>query len=389
ARLEVVGEKGVLEPVRIPIQSDRAQRASEWRALGLASGMAVPILAAETTVGVLEFFADTVFRPDPELLEVLLSIGTQVGRVVERQRSEEARLRALIDNMPAVVYLRDLDGRFMLVNRQYEEFYGLREAEIRGMTLAETDQESTVAVEPGRNERIDQEVLEAGQPIRNETYVLRQGKQHVLADVRFPVRDGSGQIVALAGIDIDISADKRHEAELAELLRRVEMARDAAMDATSAKSRFLANMSHELRTPLNAIIGFTRIVSRNAESLPDRQVDNLSKVLVSAEHLLGLIDEILDLSRIEAGAIDVQLSSVDVIDVLKEVADSFEPLLDRSRVQMYVGVDPNVPTVVTDREKLKQILLNLFSNAVKYTDDGTVAMRAEVVDGRMVVDVAD
>ena len=93
-------------------------------------------------------------------------------------------------------------------------------------------------------------------------------------------------MVAIAGIDIDMTVDKRNQAELAELLRRVETARDVAMDAASAKSRFLANMSHELRTPLNAIIGFTRLVSRNSEGLPARQVDNLAKVLTSAEHLL-------------------------------------------------------------------------------------------------------
>ncbi len=108
-------------------------------------------------------------------------------------------------------------------------------------------------------------------------------------------------MVAIAGIDIDITAEKRNQAELAELVRRVETARDAAMEAASAKSRFLANMSHELRTPLNAIIGFTRLVSRNSEGLPTKQVDNLSKVLLSAEHLLVMIDEILDLSRIDAG----------------------------------------------------------------------------------------
>jgi signal transduction histidine kinase len=148
-------------------------------------------------------------------------------------------------------------------------------------------------------------------------------------------------------------------------------------------------MSHELRTPLNAIIGFTRIVSRNARGLPERQVDNLSKILVSAEHLLGLIDEILDLSRIEAGQLAVEVERVDVVDVLGEVADSLEPLLDRPRVQMYVAAEPDLGPVVTDREKLKQILLNLFSNAVKYTDEGTVAMRAGVVGGRLRINVAD
>jgi signal transduction histidine kinase len=201
--------------------------------------------------------------------------------------------------------------------------------------------------------------------------------------------DSSGQVVAVAGIDIDITAQKRHEAELAELLRRVEMARDAAMEAGSAKTRFLANMSHELRTPLNAIIGFTRLVSRNADALPEKQVDNLSKILVSAEHLLRLIDEILDLSRVEAVEVTVDAAEVHVPEVVHEVADSLDPLIDRPRVQLHVESEPGLPPVVTDRDKVRQILLNLLSNAIKYTDEGAIAVRAKTYDGRMRIGVSD
>jgi ammonium transporter len=374
----------------IPLEGIRGSRAAEWLELGLRAGLAVPVMAGSTVVGALEFFSDEPFAVDAELLELLLSVGTQLGRVVERQRSEEARLRALIDNMPAIVYLRDLDGRFILVNRQYEEFWGLDNDAIRGKTLAETDSlVSEMTLRPDLNMGIDREVLAAGAPYEHEARLVRRGKEHVLADVRFPVRDGTGDIVAIAGIDIDVTAQKRSEAELAELLRRVETARDVATEAAASKSRFLANMSHELRTPLNAIIGFTRIVSRNSETLPERQVDNLSKVLVSAEHLLALIDEILDLSRIEAGEVTLDISETNVTDVLREVIDSLEPLVERPRVQLVVDADTALPRIVTDRDKLKQILLNLVSNAVKYTDEGTIAVRAESVDGRLRIDVSD
>jgi ammonium transporter len=361
----------------------------EWAELGLGAGLAVPIMAGTTAVGVLEFFADEHIEADPELLELLLSVGTQLGRVVERQRSEEARLRALVDNMPAYVYLRDLSGRFILVNRQYEEFWGIRDDDVRGKTLFEMDALSELDATPEVNARVDRDVLATGKPHHRAAHVVREGKEHVLADMRFPVLDSSGNVVAVAGIDLDITAQKRHEAELAELLRRVEMARDAAMEAGSAKSRFLANMSHELRTPLNAVIGFTRLVSRNSQALPEKQVDNLSKILVSAEHLLALIDEILDLSRVEAGEVSLEIGETQMVDVLREVADSLEPLVDRPRVQLVVEAEPGLPTVVTDRDKVKQILLNLLSNAVKYTDDGSIAVRADAVDGRLRVDVSD
>jgi len=326
---------------------------------------------------------------DAEPIELLRSVGTELGRVVERQRSEEERLRALIDNMPAHVYLRDLDGRFILVNRQYREFWGVPHEAIRGKTLAQTDEMSEVDLTPSLNERIDREVLATRAPRRREARVVRRGKEHVLSDVRFPVLDGAGEVVALAGIDIDITAQKRNEAELAELLLRVEMARDAAIEATAAKTRFLANASHELRTPLNAIIGFTRIVSRNAQSLPPKQLDNLGKVLVSAEHLLGLIDEIIDLSRIEAGQVRLEIAETGVAEVLREVTDSLEPLVDRSRVRLVVEAGPELPAIATDRDKLKQILLNLLSNAVKYTDDGSIEVRSGSVGGRLRISVAD
>src|SRR5262249_49365823 len=145
---------------------------------------------------------------DEELLELLLSVGTQLGRVVERERSQEARLRTLIDNMPASVYLRDMDGRFILVNREYEEFWGLSSEEIRGKTLAEADRMTDVSMSPDANAEIDRAARAAGEPQRREVRVVRRGREHVVADVRFPVLDSGGDVVAIAGIDIDITAQK-------------------------------------------------------------------------------------------------------------------------------------------------------------------------------------
>jgi ammonium transporter len=375
--------------VVVPLEGLRGGRAEEWMELGLCAGLAVPIMAGSKAVGVLEFFADEPFTADPELLELLLSVGTQVGRVVERQRSEQARLRALVDNMPAMVYLRDLSGRFILVNRQYEEFWSVRDDAIRGKTLAEMSAMTPIDVPVDENRQMDLDVLAAGKLREREAVVVREGREHVLADHRFPVLDSSGEMVAVAGIDIDISAQKRSQAELAELLRRVEMARDAATEAASAKTRFLANMSHELRTPLNAIIGFTRIVSRKADGLPEKQADNLSKVLLSAEQLLRLIDEILDLSRIDADEVRVELAEADVSQLVRQATDSLEPLVNRPRVQLVVDADSSLPRIVTDRDKVNQILLNLLSNAIKYTDEGTIGVRAEAVDRRLRVSVSD
>jgi signal transduction histidine kinase len=123
--------------------------------------------------------------------------------------------------------------------------------------------------------------------------------------------------------------------------------------------------------------------------LPEKQVDNVSKVLISAEHLLALIDEILDLSRIEAGEIDVELSEVNIAEVLREVTDSLDLLVERPRVQLRVQIPAVLPVLISDGDKVRQILLNLLSNAIKYTDDGSIDVRVEVPRGRLRVAVSD
>ena len=161
------------------------------------------------------------------------------------------------------------------------------------------------------------------------------------------------------------------------------------MDAASAKSRFLANMSHELRTPLNAIIGFTRLVSRNSEGLPARQVDNLAKVLTSAEHLLG--DDRRDPRSLadRRRTVHVDLAETDIGAVVREATESLEPLVDDHRCRSTPTSTTLFRAIVTDGEKIKQILLNLLSNAIKYTDHGTIDVRARLADGRLRIAVAD
>jgi signal transduction histidine kinase len=173
------------------------------------------------------------------------------------------------------------------------------------------------------------------------------------------------------------------------LFQIVESARVAATDAAETKSRFLANMSHELRTPLNAIIGFTRIVTRNAGDLPAKQIDNLSKILVSAERLLGLIDEILELSRIEASEVRVELEHTDVAELLRDAVDSLAPLVDGSKVRLRVAVDGELPTLVTDRGKVRQIVLNLLSNAIAHTEAGSIELRAQTAKESLRIEVED
>jgi signal transduction histidine kinase len=160
--------------------------------------------------------------------------------------------------------------------------------------------------------------------------------------------------------------------------------------ANRLKSQFLANVSHELRTPLNAIIGFTRLVIRKTEGqIPPLQHTNLQKVLISAEQLLGLINGLLDLSKIEAGKMEVYPTRFDVTNVLNVAVSTIEPMLKAGRVRLLQEVEPDLPTLDTDREKLQQIVVNLLSNAAKFTEAGVIIVSARCDDGWLRLSVSD
>jgi CheY-like chemotaxis protein/anti-sigma regulatory factor (Ser/Thr protein kinase) len=148
-------------------------------------------------------------------------------------------------------------------------------------------------------------------------------------------------------------------------------------------------MSHELRTPLNAIIGFTRIVQRKGEGLlPQKQLDNLDKVLSSSDHLLGLINTVLDIAKIEAGRMEVQAVQFELPPLVNLVQTTTHPLL-RANVQLAADLEPDLPTLHSDPDKIKQILINLLSNAAKFTHQGNITIKARLEGKRLKVSVAD
>jgi signal transduction histidine kinase len=185
---------------------------------------------------------------------------------------------------------------------------------------------------------------------------------------------------AYAGLEQKVAA--RTE-ELVELNRHLD-------HANRLKSQFLANVSHEFRTPMNAIIGFTRLVMRKTDGqIAALQQANLQKVLVSAEHLLALINGLLDLSKIEAGRMDVHPVPFVVKELIQGVTATIEPMLRADRVALVIDVDPDLPVLYTDREKLRQILMNLLSNAAKFTDEGVISVSARRAGGMLDLAVSD
>ena len=160
--------------------------------------------------------------------------------------------------------------------------------------------------------------------------------------------------------------------------------------ASKHKSQFLANMSHELRTPLNSIIGFTRLVLRKTEGqIAGLQKDNLQKVLVSSEHLLNLINGVLDLSKVESGKMEVFAETFKLDEVVRVAVSTVEPMLKDGRVRLVTEVAPDIPALHTDKSKLKQSLLNLLSNSAKFTEKGEIKVSAWSEDGSLKLVVSD
>ncbi len=182
-----------------------------------------------------------------------------------------------------------------------------------------------------------------------------------------------------------------------ELIRTLQAANTQLAEATERKSRFLASMSHELRTPMNSIIGYTDLVlNRAGDGLDAKHRKNLERVRANADQLLALINDILDLSKVEAGRMELHLETFDVGKVLEGAAATAEVLLTDRPVQMVLKIDPFLPAIVTDKTKLGQIVLNLLSNACKFTEEGQVtltaaldAASASVSARRLRIEVAD
>jgi len=176
----------------------------------------------------------------------------------------------------------------------------------------------------------------------------------------------------------------------AQLYQEARVARADAEKANQAKSAFLANMSHELRTPLNAIIGFTRIVRRKGEEvLPEKQTENLDKVLISAEHLLSLINTTLDIAKIEAGRMDVLAANFRIAPLIDLCVNTSAPLV-KPGVELEKVVDESLNIIYSDQDKIRQIVLNLLSNAAKFTHEGKIVITARKLgEEQLGIDVSD
>ncbi|MGD9341356.1 MAG: response regulator, partial [Chromatiales bacterium] len=278
-------------------------------------------------------------------------------------------LMAMLDNAVDFIYVKDCEHRFTAASQTVAELSGLESwRDLIGKTSADIVGEEYA----NSYEENEDKVMKEGEIVSGlvEPYETADGEQRYVRSNKAPLRDRNGRIVGMIGISTDITEMKRLTDEL-------ETARDQAECANRSKSAFLANMSHELRTPMNAIIGYSEmLVEEMEEEGVTEYTDDLKKINGAGKHLLSLINDILDLSKIEAGRMDLYLERFDLKDMLVESAQTVEPLMGKNNIRFRTDFDGDLGNVRLDLTKLRQALFNLLSNAAKFTREGEVTFSA-------------
>jgi len=339
---------------------------------GIKSLIAVPMMDRSECVGFVGLdFVRSLHRisvNERKLLSIFAQMMVNVQNRIRTQKSlvkNERFLSDLIDNSASVIAVKNAEGTYQLVNRKWQEITGIRREDALGRTdsdLFEPDQAKSIMDN-------DRRVLSAGETIEiEETFSEGKDARYFLSTT-FPVRDAKGGITGVCSMVYEITDRRKAEQH--------RLARSEAEAANRAKGTFLSNMSHEIRTPLNAIIGFARVLERD-QTLNIRQSEQIRTILSSSEHLLNLVNQTLDYTKIEAGAEMVNPARFHIRTLINDVYRMFIPRADRKGLRYTTDIDPALPDYIyADEAKIRQILVNLLSNAIKVTGEGSVTLRAD------------
>lgn len=344
----------------------------------------------EECEAVLQRMASVVAPANADLME-LAAVLAEMGEEAEsenspdaqRRRAEaglrkaEARYRALVEQIPAVSFMAPLDGTVteLYVSPQIEQLLGFTAEEWLSNPILWYSQ-----LHPDDQERWQESfarTLNTGEHFKSDyRFIARDGRIVWVHGEARVVSDDEGRPLFLQGVAFDITESKTAEEKLRVVNVSLAKARDQALEASRAKSAFLANMSHELRTPLNAIVGFTEMLQEDAQDGGHNQfLPDLQQIHSAAKHLLGMIGGILDLSKIEAGKMDLFLEPFNLADLISDVVQSALPLVEENGNCLEVECPDEAGSVFADLTKVRQVLYNLLSNAAKFTTNGTITLR--------------
>ncbi|AFY79143.1 PAS domain S-box [Pleurocapsa sp. PCC 7327] len=312
------------------------------------------------------------------LLSIVLLAGISAWIVLKIRayaaatEQAEEKYRSIFENSVTGIFQSTPEGRFLSTNPRLAEIYGCES--VSSLLENVTDIERQIYILPERRQELVGLMQEKGAVENFESQVYRQdGTTIWISENTRSVRDCSGELLYYEGTVTDISDRKQAEAALKE-------AKLIAESANRTKSQFLANMSHELRTPLNVVLGFTQLMARD-RLLSTQQQDYLGTITRSGEHLLELINDVLEMSKIEAGQTRLNETNFDLYYLIDTLEEMWRPKAISGGIQLIVERQPDIPQYVqTDESKLRQVLMNLLSNAIKFTQKGSVTLRVSLVE---------
>ena len=305
-------------------------------------------------------------------LDAQVKVRTQeLSEAIEDVRKQKVFLRSVIDALPSFVVAQSADGSIILANEETARLFGKPTKELQGASYSDI----VSASNPSAAAIIAAEakIMLDGTPVvaTEREIAAADGRTRIYEVVKTPIIGKSGFAEQFLIVGNDITVRKEAERSLTE-------ARDAAENSARVKSQFLATISHEIRTPMNGVLGFTDLLL--AENLPEAHRDLALTIKASAESLLAIINDILDISKLDAGQIAVDCASTSLTVLCSELIDQFRPIAASASIAMRadVHIDPSA-RFLTDATRVKQIIGNLISNAIKFTHEGTVSLDVDLI----------
>jgi PAS domain S-box-containing protein len=315
-----------------------------------------------------------------QLVLILVLINTmRQRRLAEASlRESDARFRAFVDHSPSIMYMKDLHHNLTMVNTKYREFHNDGDSNFIGTRGGKTFDEA----KRRKVEALDRKVIDGGVAITSDLSVASDdGDKREFIITKFPILDANKQVLGLGGINTDVTALREREAELTEARNQAEesarqsaVAAEQAEEANRTKSRFLATMSHEIRTPLNGVLGMAEVLSHT--DLDADQENFVQTIRASGQSLLDLLNDILDLSKIEAEKIEMEMLDVSIPNLLNEADGLWKHSAGEKGIQFSISNDvADGNCIKSDPGRLRQVINNLVGNAIKFTHKGQVVLR--------------